>query len=275
MDFLHLVILAVVQGITEFLPVSSSAHLVLVPHLLGWEDQGLIFDISLHFGTLGAVMVYFRRDVAAMLGGVLSLMRGRYREPGARLVVNLALATVPVGVAGLMVKDMIESQGRDILLLAFTSIVFGLLLWYADVLARRRPQGDTLASVQDITVPTALMWGVYQAIALIPGVSRSGICVTGGRALGATRELAGHFGSLMAIPTITLAVLLSLGDISSDLNWHNAGSTLLTGAAVSFVCALLGIKLLVEWCARVGYLPFTVYRVLLGAVLIAFAVLQG
>lgn len=269
MDFLHLVVLAVVQGITEFLPISSSAHLVLVPKLLGWADQGLIFDISLHFGTLGAVIAYFRRDVAAMFGGLASLAMGRYREANARLLVNLVAATLPVGAVGLMVKDVIESQGRDMLLLAFTSIVFGILLWYADVLARRRSGGDSLTRVDDITLPTALMWGVYQAIALIPGVSRSGICVTGGRALGASRELAGHFGSLMAIPTILLAVLLSLGDISSELNWHNAGTTLLTGAAVSFVCALAGIKLLVEWCARVGYLPFTLYRVVLGMGLIA------
>ncbi|MCP5405143.1 MAG: undecaprenyl-diphosphate phosphatase [Pseudomonadaceae bacterium] len=267
MDFLHLVVLAVVQGITEFLPISSSGHLVLVPHLLGWEDQGLIFDISLHFGTLGAVLVYFRRDVAAMFGGLVSLLTGRYRDSGARLVVNLVTATIPVGLAGLAVKDVIESYGRDVLLLAFTSIVFGLLLWYADVLARRRP-ADVLRTVDDISLPTALMWGVYQAMALVPGVSRSGICVTGGRAMGATRELAGHFGSLMAIPTITLAMLLSLGDISSELNWHNAGSTLLTGAAVSFVCGLIGIKLLVEWCARVGYVPFVVYRIVLGLVLV-------
>lgn len=264
MDFLHLIVLAVVQGITEFLPISSSAHLVLVPKLLGWPDQGMIFDISLHFGTLGAVMWYFRKDVATMLWGTLNLIRGRYRDDGARLVLNLGVATIPVGLAGLMVKDMIETQARDMFLLACTSIVFGVLLWYADYLARQRTD-DSLKTVQDVTLGTALVWGIYQAVALIPGVSRSGICVIGGRALGATRELAGHFGSLMAIPTILLAVMLSLGDVTSDLNWHNAGTTLLLGSVISFVCGIVGIDLLVRWCARVGYMPFVIYRLLLGA----------
>ncbi|MFZ2587561.1 MAG: undecaprenyl-diphosphate phosphatase [Alphaproteobacteria bacterium] len=271
METLHLITLAIVQGIAEFLPISSSAHLVLVPKLLGWPDQGLVFDLALHFGTLGACLWYFRADVAAMFGGLFSLAQGRYRAENARLVLNLAVATIPVGLVGLMVKDMIENQMRDALLIAFTSIWFGVLLWYADVLARRTP--DTIKTIHDISLGTALVWGIYQAVALIPGVSRSGICVIGGRALGATREIAGRFGSLMSIPVTALVVLVSFGNINASLNWHNAFSTLALGTVVSFVFALIGIDLLVRWGSRVGYLPFALYRIALGFVLIAYTFL--
>lgn len=267
MDTLHLVTLAIVQGIAEFLPISSSAHLVLVPKLLGWPDQGLVFDLALHFGTLGACLWYFRADIGHMFGGLLSLARGRYRDANARLLINLAVATIPVGVAGLMLKDIIEHQMRDAILIAFTSIWFGVLLWYADVLARRQP--DTIHNVNDITLGTAFLWGIYQAIALIPGVSRSGISVIGGRALGATRETAGKFGTLMSIPVTALVVLVSFGDVTTDLNWHTAFTTLALGTAVSFVFALAGIHLLVTWCAKVGYVPFMIYRILLGCMLLA------
>lgn len=272
MDFLHLIVLAVVQGIAEYLPISSSAHLILVPHLLGWPDQGLIFDLSLHLGTLLAVVVYFRSDVARMFGGLFSLATGHYRESSARLVLNLMAATVPVGVAGLLVMDAIKTQGRHMEIIAFTTIVFGLMLWYADKLARKEaPLGkEAMQKLDDITLPTALMWGVYQAVALVPGVSRSGISVIGGRALGASRKLAGEFGSLMSIPVTLLAVLASMGDITSDLNWHNAFGTLATGSIVSFIFGIAGIHILMTWCARVGYMPFVIYRLGLGLFLFWF-----
>jgi undecaprenyl-diphosphatase len=274
MDFFHLVVLAIVQGIAEFLPISSSAHLILVPQLLGWPDQGLIFDLSLHLGTLLACFVYFRKDVGRMFAGAFRLAMGQYRDSNARLVLNLVAATLPVGVAGLMAMDLIKVYGRDMHIVAFTTIVFGLLLWYADHLARKEaPLGkERLQTLDDITLPTALMWGVYQAVALVPGVSRSGFSVVGGRALGASRKLAGEFGTLMSIPVTLLAVLASMGDVTSDLNWHNAFSTLATGALVSFVFALAGIHLLVTWCARIGYMPFVLYRLALGMVLVWFIV---
>lgn len=268
MDIFHIITLAVVQGITEFLPISSSAHLILVPHVLGWPDQGLVFDLSLHLGTLLAVMVYFRADILRMLAGLLALAQGRYRDDGARLVLNLAAATIPVGLAGLSLMSFIKSHGRDVHIIAFTTIVFGGLLWYADYLARQKK--ETLTRVEDISLPMALVWGVYQAIALVPGVSRSGICVIGGRALGATRAVAGQFGSLMSIPVTLLAVLASLGNIDATLNWHNAFTTLALGAGLSFVFALIGIDVLVRWCARAGYMPFVIYRLVLGAGLVAW-----
>lgn len=270
MDFLHLLVLGAVQGLTEFLPVSSSAHLVLVPHLLGWEDQGLVFDIALHFGTLGAVLVYFRNDVKAMFGGVFSLMLGRYRDPGARLVLNLIAATVPIAIAGLLLKHLIEAQARDVLIIGFTSIVFGLLLGHADKRAvADSDRAPEIKGVADVTIPRALFWGLFQAMAIIPGVSRSGICITAGRCMGATREASAHFASLMIIPTVTLAVLATIADTSAEaVNWHNAFSTILTGVAVSFAVGLVAIHILIGWCSRKGYWPFVVYRVALGLALL-------
>lgn len=270
METPHLILLAIVQGIAEFLPISSSAHLVLVPRLLGWEDQGLIFDLSLHLGTLIAVMVYFRADILNMLAGLIALLRGKYRDDNARLLLNLTVATIPVGLAGLAMMDLIQTAGRDLHIIAFTTIVFGLLLWFADYQARTRKEGDTLTALNHITLGTALTWGVYQAVALIPGVSRSGICVIGGRALGATRKVAGEFGSLMSIPVTLLAVLASLGDVDASLNWHNAFTTLALGAFFSFLFALAGIHILITWCSRMGYMPFVLYRMALGALLIGF-----
>ena len=263
MSLLHIVVLALVQGITEFLPISSSGHLVLVPWITGWQDQGLQLDIAVHVGTLGAVIVYFWRDVAAMLGGAGSLVRGRY-DAEARLLSRVAIATVPIVIAGLALKLVVPEGIRSIEVIGWTTLVFGLLLYAAD-----RSASDT-RTVSDITVVQAIVIGFAQCLALIPGTSRSGITMTAARALGIGRTDAARFSLLLSIPTITAAGLLLGLDLAEQ---GNAALTTEAGlaAALAFVSALVAIAAMMAWLRRATFTPFVIYRVILGLVLLALA----
>lgn len=263
MDSLQALTLAFVQGVTEFLPISSSAHLILVPYLFGWADQGVVFDIAVHVGTLGAVMLYFWRDVRTMACGKLDILRGRFTTHSAQLVWAVGLATLPLIALALVLSDWSATMGRSITVLATTSIVFGLLLWVAD--------WRTVTKTGDVTLRDAFWFGCAQALAIIPGTSRSGICVTAGRLLGYGRAQSGRFASLMAMPTIALAGLYSLlkTDVSG-VNWSTDASAMAWGMAAAFMFALAGIHVLMTWSVRLGYWPYMVYRVVLGAVLLAF-----
>lgn len=268
MDFLQAIFLAVVQGITEFLPVSSSAHLVFLPQIFGWEDQGLVFDIAVHLGTLLAVILYFWRELWRMLSAVLGL-RGCHKADKAvaqdiLLILKLAAATLPLVLLAFLLKDGLEIWGRWVPVLATSSIVFGILLWWMDVRVEKlhKTHGKTL---REVSWREALIFGVMQALALIPGTSRSGICVTAGRMLGYSREVSGVFASLLAIPTILLAAVYSLTKVETGgVQWQSDGLVLLLGIVVSALVALGGIHVLVTWLARVGYFPFMIYRVILG-----------
>lgn len=261
MDLVQLVVLAVVQGVTEFLPISSSAHLILVPVLTGWADQGLAFDIAVHVGTLLAVVGYFRAEVVRLVRGGLAPLAGR--EPGAdgRLAWLIVLATVPVGLAGLAFKDTVETVLRAPAVIAWASIGFGLLLWAADRHARAARDEYTLGW------RGALLVGLFQALALIPGTSRAGITMTAGRMLGLDRRAAARYSFLLAMPVIALSGALQAGELvarGAGVAW----GTLLVATALAAVSAWTCIALFLRYIARVGMAPFVIYRVGLGVVLL-------
>ncbi|APZ42373.1 undecaprenyl-diphosphate phosphatase [Acidihalobacter ferrooxydans] len=263
----HLITLAVLQGLTEFLPVSSSAHLILVPRLLGWPDQGLAFDVAVHLGTLTAVVLYFRTELARMSVEWLASVRGRGTGPEGRLAWYVLLGTIPVGLAGLLLKDWVETALRSPLVIAWATIGFGVLLGLADW------QGRRVRSEHSLGVFGVLFIGVAQALALIPGTSRSGATMTAALALGLTREAAARFSFLLSIPVIVLAGALEIkGLIASPdpVHWP----TLIGGAVVSAISAFVCIHFFLKWIARLSMWPFVIYRFALGGVLlILFGVL--
>ncbi|MBN2751783.1 MAG: undecaprenyl-diphosphate phosphatase [Rhodospirillaceae bacterium] len=263
MTWLNLIVLAVVQGITEFLPISSSAHLILVPCIADWPDQGLDMDIAMHVGTLGAVMLYFWRDLWQMISGLWAALRMR-RSPGGRLAGQIVLATIPVVAVGLLAKDMVETMGRDILVLGWTSLGFGILLYVADRI------GLTVRRVEHMSLPDSLVIGLAQAVALIPGTSRSGITMTAARLLGYERGEAARFSMLLSIPTIIAAGTLAGLDIYR-LDQPVLTTAVIYATGLSFVTALVAIALLMHWLKRASFTPFALYRVILGAGLLAAA----
>jgi undecaprenyl-diphosphatase len=266
---LELVFLALVQGITEFLPISSSGHLVLgrgVLDLLGVTPlafspaQELALDIALHIGSLGAILVYFRRDITLLLRGLLDAATAR-GGPAAHTFWTLLVASLPLVVAGLLLKDLVTEGGRSVAVIGVTTLVFGVLLYFAD----RRPAER--GAIETISIRDAMLIGGAQCLAIIPGVSRSGICMTAGRVIGLDRPLSARFAMLMAIPAILGAGVLA------TLNLARSGDVSVTsyaiwGGLLAFVSALAAIALLMKWLARQSYTPFVVYRVVLGLVLI-------
>jgi undecaprenyl-diphosphatase len=261
MDWLNLVILAVVQGITEFLPISSSAHLILVPKLMDWQDQGLAIDVAMHVGTLLAVMAYFHAEVWRMARGGLNLVAGR-PDGDSRLLLQLALATLPVVVAGLLLESTIATSFRDPVLIATTTIVFGILLYVAD---RRGDKAER--ALAGMTYRDALLIGLLQALALIPGVSRSGITMTAGLFLAFSRTEAARFSLLLSIPTTMAAGVL--GGIELVRGGNAAlQSDALYAALLAFVAALFAIWAMMAWLKRATFTPFVVYRLVLGGFLL-------
>ncbi|MBT0585300.1 undecaprenyl-diphosphate phosphatase [Alteromonas oceanisediminis] len=263
MTWFEIIILAIIQGITEFLPISSSAHLLLPAELLGWRSQGLAFDVAVHVGSLLAVLIYLRQDVARMTVAFCSHGWRAQQTDDSRLAWWVIVGTIPVVIAGFLMKDWIELNARTALVMATTTILFGLLLWYADATAKLRLKMANMRGMQ------ALLIGLAQIVALIPGTSRSGITMTAALMLGFTREAAARFSFLLSIPAILGAGLLATVDLlqsSEAVDW----SALFYGAAFSFVSAYLCIYLFLSWISRIGMLPFVIYRLMLGAVLLWF-----
>jgi len=260
MDTLQLVVLSLIQGLTEFLPISSSAHLILVPELLGWPDQGLAFDVAVHVGTLMAVLGYFRQEVLRITLACLALPR-RGLTADARLGLWVVLGTVPVGLVGLLAGDLVETHLRSPLVIATTTLVFGLLLGW--VAWRARGERDEYR----LTVWMVLVIGLAQALALIPGTSRSGITITAGLALGLTASAAARFSFLLSIPVIVLAGGLKTLELLTSPGTANPG-ILLGGALIAGVSAYLCIDFFLRLLPRLGMLPFVVYRLLLGVLLL-------
>lgn len=266
MSLIEIVVLALLQGLTEFLPVSSSAHLILVPMLTGWQDQGLAFDLALHLGSLGAVLIYFRHDLARIAVSLVRSVGGRGTDAHARLGWAVGFATIPVGLAGLALKPIVESTMRSpeigALTMAFGLIFFGFVLWLADA----RFRGER--TVEQIGWKDVLVIGLAQALALIPGTSRSGITMTAGLMMGFCRESASRFSFLLSIPVIVLAVLLKLPDLLAPgaiVDWN----ALLLGTVLSGLAAYACIHYFLAFINRIGMLPFVIYRMLLGVVLLA------
>lgn len=261
MDFIQIIALALLQGLTEFLPISSSAHLILLPIIADWQDQGLAFDVAVHVGTLTAVVFYFRHTLRKVLGDWWQSVCLRTRVGDSHLAWAVAFGTVPVGIAGLLLGDMIETALRSPMVIAITTILFGLLLGWADV------QGKRQRDEHQIGWRDVLFIGVAQAIALIPGTSRSGITMTAGLMLGLTREAAARFSFLLSIPVILLAGGLKTVELVQSpfaVDW----TALISGALFSAVSAYLCIFLFLKMLERIGMWPFVIYRLILGAVLL-------
>lgn len=259
---LQILVLALVQGLTEFLPISSSAHLILVPVVAGWPDQGLVFDIAVHVGTLSAVLWYFRHDLKPLTLGWLRSLGQRRLDADGRLAWAVLIGTVPVGLAGLAFKDLIATGLRGPLVIAATTIGYGLLLGWADI-RHRGERSEHRIAWRDVAVI-----GAAQALALVPGTSRSGITMTAGLMMGLSREGAARFSFLLSIPVIVLAGLMEGKDLlTSTVSVHLP--SLVLAIAVSALSAYGCIVLFLRIISRAGMLPFAIYRLLLGAVLLA------
>jgi len=269
MDFewLRLTFLALLQGFTEFLPISSSAHLILPKEVLGWPDQGLEFDVAVHVGSLLSVCVYFREEILALLKGWLGSFVGVTDDPYAKLSWFIILASIPAGLAGLFLSDLVEQYSRSMLLIACTSIIFAILLFFAD---RSLASKNSLAQ---LSVGSVILIGVAQMLALVPGTSRSGVTMTAALFCGFDRRSSARFSFLLAIPIIAASGLLKGVELlSSDepSHWGILAYGAVVSAGMSFVCIHYFMRLI----ERVGFLPFIIYRVLLGLGLFALHALM-
>lgn len=263
MDTFQILILALVQGLTEFLPISSSAHLILTPYVFGYRDQGLAFDVAVHIGSLAAVVMYFKRDIAVMITDLVgSLGRSGKATNNSRLAWLIVFSTVPIMVVGAIFKSIVETDFRSLSVIAATTIVFGMLLYWADRTGKRY-RDEFSVNWRD-----ALIIGLFQVLAIIPGTSRSGITMTAGLMLGLTRNAASRFSFLLSIPTILMSGTLVTFDLiqtETAVNWNE----LLLGALLSFISAYSCIVLFLKMIERIGMFPFFIYRMLLGTLLLA------
>lgn len=261
MTWLQVIVLAVVQGLTEFLPISSSGHLVLVPSVVGWTDQGLVFDVAVHFGSLGAVCVYFRNDIAGLLRGSLSVATGNTGSPESRMAIAIAIGTVPAAVAGLLFAGWISDNLRHPSVVVVTLAGFGILLALADRFGRRQ------RIIVDVRLRDAILIGLAQALALVPGTSRSGVTISAALMLGFQRRDAARFSFLLSAPVILLATLYETAVLIID-GGSVAWSTLAVAALVSGIVAYLSIEFFMRFVSAIGLLPFAVYRLVLSAVIV-------
>jgi undecaprenyl-diphosphatase len=258
----QIVLLAIVQGLTEFLPVSSSGHLILLPVFTGWADQGLVTDVMVHIGSLFAVIVYFWRDVLRIITGTFELLRDQKSE-NSRLALCIAVGTIPAILFGLVLKTYgLTALLRNVELIAWNAIIFGVLMLLADRYGRQEK------NIADFGVKQAIIVGLAQALALIPGTSRSGITMTAARYMGFERTEAARFSFLLGIPAIAAAGGLT----TLELVQSGEGIPLdaLYAAALTFISALIAITFLMRLVGRIGLTPFAIYRFVLAAVLFAY-----
>ncbi len=265
MTLFHIFLLAIIQGVTEFLPVSSSGHLILLPALTPLEDQGLALDVAVHIGTLFAVCWYFRADVGIAARGIPELLRGRIETQGGFLALCLLIATIPVMILGLIFKitGLMEMM-RSIALIGWMMIIFGIVLYLTD---RMGGQARTAAGW---TLKHALYLGLWQAIALIPGTSRSGIVITGARALGYARHDAAKLSMLMSIPTIVASGALMTFDVVRVADWDVARDGAIA-ALISFFAAWAALVFMMKLLRSVSFTPYVIYRLCLGSILLFIA----
>ncbi|SFN55090.1 Undecaprenyl-diphosphatase [Roseovarius lutimaris] len=267
MPLFHIILVAALQGVTEFLPISSSGHLILLPKLTGLQDQGQMMDVAVHVGTLLAVMIYFWGDLRDAIIGLGRLLRGRADTPGARLALLLVIATVPVIAFGVLLQlTGLEDKMRSITVIGWTTLVFGLVLYWSD------QTGKSVKTADDWTVKDAITLGFWQAVALIPGTSRSGITITGARFLGYERRDAAKVSMLMSVPTIFASGVFLGGKVALD-----ADLALLRDGAIAalfaFGAALLALSLMMRLLRSVSFTPYVIYRIILGLSLLGFTYL--
>jgi undecaprenyl-diphosphatase len=265
MPLFHLLILALIQGITEFLPISSSGHLILLPNLVGWDDQGQVIDVAVHVGTLLAVVLYFWSDVRGAIAGLPRLARGKIDTQGARLAWLLIIATIPVILIGLLMKITgVDDMLRSIAVIGWTMLGFGIVLNWAD------QKGATQKTDTDWSLRDAIIMGLWQAVALIPGTSRSGITITGARMLGYEREGGAKLAMLMSIPTILASGVLLGAEVATTADAAAARDGAIA-AVFAFVAALGALTLMMRLLKSVSFTPYVIYRVVLGLILLAVA----
>ncbi len=261
MTTLQVVVLAIVQGLTEFLPISSSGHLVLVPIFFGWTDQGLAFDVAVHFGSLLAVLLFFRSDIAGLLRGTVQVLGANIDSLESRMALGIALGTIPAALAGLTLAGWIEANLRSTSVVVVTLSGYAVLMILADRLGRRT------RNIANITIKYAFLIGVAQALALIPGTSRSGVTITTALALGFERQDAARFSFLLAVPVVLLATVFSLIRLLAS-DESVAWDQLAIGVVISGIVAYLSIEFFMRFVSRIGLMPFAIYRLILAAVIL-------
>jgi len=267
LDTLHAIFLALLQGLTEFLPISSSGHLVLLPTMFGWQMQSLSFDVAVHVGTLIAVVAYFRHELIVMSKDWYQSILQRKMVGESCLPWAVLWGTVPVAIIGLLFDDFIEINLRSPLVIAIATILFGAILWWADISGKRK------RTEHEVALKDILIIGIAQALALIPGASRSGVTITAGLMLGLTRKAAARFSFLLSIPVIALAggyQTFKLIRTDAEIHWDYLAIGLVVSAVTAYLCIHVFLKLL----DRVGMLPFVIYRFILGAVLLYYIYLR-
>ncbi len=263
MTWLQNIVLAIVQGLTEFLPISSSGHLVLVPAVFGWTDQGLTFDVAVHFGSLLAVAVYFRDDLRALICGGLGLLGGSGDSPESRMAWFIIIGTVPAAISGLLLAGWIEANLRSPLLIVYTLAGYGVLMALADRFGRHQ------RVMANVGLKDAVIIGIAQALALVPGTSRSGITISAALILGFKRQDAARFSFLLSAPVILLATGYEMSLLIIE-DTRIAWVQLAVGAAISAVVAYVSINFFMRFVNAIGLLPFAIYRLgLAGVVLYA------
>ena len=265
MSLIEAIVLGIAQGLTEFLPISSTGHLRIIPAFAGWEDPGAAFTAVTQLGTMAAVLLYFRHDLLRIARALLRSVRDREArsELDARLGWYILLGTVPIGIFGILFKDQIETGARDLYLIGVTLIVLGLVLYVADKTSKRE------RSIEQIRTRDGFLMGLAQALALIPGVSRSGSTITAGLFLGFDRTAAARFSFLLSIPAVVLSGLLELGSIvSGEEGQHTGAVELVVATLLAFVTGYASIAFLLRWLTSHSMDIFVVYRVALGALVL-------
>lgn len=278
MPITHIVVLALIQGITEFLPVSSSAHLIFPSQLLGWDDQGIAFDVAVHLGTLLAVVIYYISDLYEITIHTIKSMITRKQTPQSRVGWFIVIGTIPAAVAGLLLEEFVSTAGRSIHIIAYTTIGFGLLLGLASYVNRKMNwhtkanlHNNRPDSLRKLNLAQTLVIGFSQALALIPGTSRSGITMTAGLFLGMRPEAAARFSFLLSIPIILASALLEgIKLVTSDVPGVANPVEMLVGGIIAFITALIVIALFMRFISKSGMAVFVIYRILLGFGLLYF-----
>jgi undecaprenyl-diphosphatase len=261
MDSLQIVVLAIVQGITEFLPISSSGHLILVPYLTNWPDQGLDFDLAVHVGTLTAIVAYFRRTLFAMARDWARSVVQRREVGDSRLGWAVLFGTIPAGLVGLFFRHDIETTLRSPFVVACTTIGYAVLLFVADRLGKQQRDERSIGWLDVVVI------GCAQALALVPGTSRSGVTITAGLFRNLSREAAARFSFLLAVPVMTAAGLAEVAGYSENTAPLDTRAIAL-GLVVSALTGLACIHYFLKWLTRYGVLPYVLYRLALGAALL-------
>ena len=265
MPLFHLILVALVQGVTEFLPISSSGHLILLPALTGLEDQGQVIDVAVHVGTLGAVLLYFRTENARIMRGVPQLLRGRIETQDAWPAACLGIATIPVMIVGLfIVAAGIADAFRSVALIGWATLIFGFVLYWTD------QRGETVKTAQQWSLKDALVMGCWQVLALVPGTSRSGVTISGARSLGYAREDAARLAMLMSVPTIVVAGILTAAGAMAEMNGPVLRDAAFA-AVFAFLAALAALAFMMRLLKSVSFTPYVIYRLVLGVALLIIA----